>query len=257
MGKYSGILLCSDLDGTLLNSRGEVSDENAQAIRAFRAQGGTFCLSTGRLPAYLLQYSDKLDFDGLTICSNGSCIYDFASKQLVYARPIGGDIAALTAYLLEHTAHIMRMVLFTGLDSAAFEHVSEDAARIYDTVQKPVYKIVMRIDEERNALTLKHKLKEQFGDAFNFSRSWDTGLEILDPEATKGHTVRRLRSMVGGIEKVICVGDYENDFTMLEAADIGCAVQNAVEALKDRADRVICSNDEHAIRYIVDHLDSL
>lgn len=63
--------------------------------------------------------------------------------------------------------------------------------------------------------------------------------------------------MVDGIEKVICVGDYENDFTMLEAADIGCAVQNAVEALKDRADRVICSNDEHAIRYIVDHLDSL
>lgn len=74
-----------------------------------------------RLPAYLLQYSDKLDFDGLTICSNGSCIYDFASKQLVYARPIGGNIAALTAYLLEHTAHIMRMVLFIGLDSAAFE----------------------------------------------------------------------------------------------------------------------------------------
>ncbi len=112
-----------------------------------------------RLPAYLLQYSDKLDFDGLTICSNGSCIYDFASKQLVYARPIGGDIAALTAYLLEHTAHIMRMVLFTGLDSVAFEHVSEDAARIYDTVQKPVYKIVMRIDERKKCTYSEAQVK--------------------------------------------------------------------------------------------------
>ncbi len=44
--------------------------------------------------------------------------------------------------------------------------------------------------------------------------------------------MHRLRSMVGGIEKVVCVGDYENDFTMIEAADIGCAVQNAVESIK-------------------------
>lgn len=258
MGRYSGILLCSDLDGTLLNSGGQVSKENAQAVRRFRAEGGVFCLATGRLPRYLLQYGDKLDFDGPMICSNGSCIYDFATDKLLYARPISGDLVPLIQYILEHGApHIERLVIFAGLESVAFENLPMQRERILAQAKHPVHKIVMRMDREDNTLALKAALMERFGESFNFSRSWDTGLEILDPLATKGHTVRHLRGMLGGISKVVCVGDYENDITMLKMADIGCAVANAVESVKAVADRVICSNDEHAIRYLVDRLPAL
>ena len=258
MGRYSGMLLCSDLDGTLLNSERQVSDENAEAIRAFRSQGGVFCLSTGRLPRYVLQYGDKLDFDGPMICSNGSCIYDFASEKILYARPIGGSLGELLPFVFEHgAAHIERMVFFTGLESVAFDNLAAERGQIFSTAEKPVYKIVMRMDTEEHTLVLKVALAERFGEAFNFSRSWDTGLEILDPLATKGHTVQRLRAILGGIDTVICVGDYENDITMLKMADIGCAVANAVDAVKAAADRIICSNDEHAIRYIVERLPNL
>lgn len=258
MGRYSGILLCSDLDGTLLNSDRQISEENAQAVRQFRAQGGVFCLSTGRLPRYLLQYGDKLDFDAPMICSNGSCIYDFALDKLVYACPISGDLAPLIQYILEHGApHIERLVIFAGLESVAFENLPAQQEQIFAQAKHPVYKIVMRMDREDNTLALKAALIERFGDSFNFSRSWDTGLEILDPLATKGHTVQRLRDMLGSISKVVCVGDYENDITMLKMADIGCAVANAVEPVKAVADRIICSNDEHAIRYLVDRLPAL
>ena len=217
-----------------------------------------FCLSTGRLPYYVLQYGDKLDFDGPMICSNGSCIYDFASEKILYARPIGGSLGVLLPFLLERGgAHIERMVFFTGLESVAFDDLSAERERILSTAEKPVYKMVMRMDTEEHTLALKAALVKRFGDAFNFSRSWDTGLEILDPLATKGHTVQRLRAMLGGIDTVICVGDYENDITMLKMADIGCAVANAVEAVKAVADRIICSNDEHAVRYIVERLPNL
>lgn len=254
MGKYSGILLCSDLDGTLLNARGEVSQENAEAIRRFRREGGIFCLSTGRLPLYLTQYGDKIDLDGLVICCNGTCIYDFAAGKMVHMHPMGTKIGELAACIEAHSDHIDGLTMFTGLESVTFEGVARHAAQIRDTAQRPVYKIVLRMDREEQALALKQILAAQFGAYFNFSRSWNTGLEMVDLEATKGHAIERLRRLVGGVQTVIAVGDYENDITMLQAADIGCAVENAVDDLKAVADRIICSNNEHAMQYIVDHI---
>ena len=254
MGRYSGILLCSDLDGTLLNDRREVSEENAEAIRRFRRDGGVFCLSTGRLPLYLTQYGDRVDLDGLAICCNGACIYDFAAGEMVHMHPMGSKIGELVACIEQHAEHIDGLTMFTGMESVTFEGVPKHAAQIRHTARRPVYKIVLRMDQEEHALALKQILAEKFGAFFNFSRSWDTGLEMVDLEATKGHAIGTLRNLVGGIHTVIAVGDYENDITMLQAADIGCAAENAVQDLKAVADRIVCSNNEHVIQYIVDRI---
>ena len=50
MGKFDGILICTDLDGTLINSSEKVSKENLDAIEYFKANGGLFTFVTGRLP---------------------------------------------------------------------------------------------------------------------------------------------------------------------------------------------------------------
>ena len=42
MGIFEGILICTDLDGTLLNSAHRVSEENLKAIRHFEQEGGKF-----------------------------------------------------------------------------------------------------------------------------------------------------------------------------------------------------------------------
>lgn len=258
MGKYSGILLCSDLDGTLTNSRGEISKENVQAICELREHGGVFCVSTGRLPHYLREnYSDKIELDGLAICCNGACIYDFGSNTAVYERFLGKGYKDIIDFLFKDTEHIAGLYMYCGLERIVFENETLKKDKVYAALRKPVYKAVVCGDTEESTVELKAKLAKRFGGGFDFSRSWATGLEILDAAGTKGHAVRRLCDMIGGIEKVICVGDYENDITMLKAADIGCAVSNAVSGLKDAADRVICSGDEHAIRYIVDRIDTL
>ena len=48
MGKFTGVLLATDYDDTLYDSAGTISRENRQAIEGFVAQGGLFCISTGR-----------------------------------------------------------------------------------------------------------------------------------------------------------------------------------------------------------------
>lgn len=48
MGKFDGILLCTDLDDTLLTTDKRVSDENSKAIEYFKSEGGLFTFATGR-----------------------------------------------------------------------------------------------------------------------------------------------------------------------------------------------------------------
>ena len=56
MGKFSGILLCTDLDGTLYRNDKTVSDENLDAIEYFKNKGGLFTFITGRVPKNLLKF---------------------------------------------------------------------------------------------------------------------------------------------------------------------------------------------------------
>ena len=53
MGKFDGILICTDLDGTLLRKDKSVSDENKKAIEYFKREGGYFTIVTGRMPYYV------------------------------------------------------------------------------------------------------------------------------------------------------------------------------------------------------------
>jgi len=53
------------------------------------------------------------------------------------------------------------------------------------------------------------------------------------------------------VEETIAVGDSTNDMTMIQAAGLGLAMENAVPELKAAADAIICSNQEHGIDYIL------
>lgn len=254
MGKYDKFLICSDLDGTLLNREGRLTQENLDAIKYFCENGGRFCISTGRLPSHLLRYVDKEFFNCPAICCNGACIYDFSKDKILYSRPFENGIGKLLPFILNNADAIVHVTLFTGLTKTDFDRFDRN---VYDFIDKntlPIYKLVMCIDTPENTEALRDKLKENFSNYFNFSRSWSTGLEVLNKDATKGDTVERLKGILHDDYISICVGDFENDLTMIQKADVGCAVENAVPILKEAADEIICSNDGHAIKYIVENI---
>ena len=53
MKKFNGILMCTDLDGTLLRNDKTISRENKEAIEYFKSEGGLFTFITGRMPSYV------------------------------------------------------------------------------------------------------------------------------------------------------------------------------------------------------------
>lgn len=91
--------------------------------------------------------------------------------------------------------------------------------------------------------------------SLDFEMSWCAGLEGFASGVCKGSAVKILRETLGGIHTVVCVGDYENDISMIRYADIGYATANAIDEVKAAADRITVSCRENAVAAIISELD--
>ena len=80
MGKFDGILICTDLDGTLLGSDRKISKENIEAIEYFKSEGGLFTFITGRMPCLVNDIYNAIKPNAPFGCINGGGIYDGKAK---------------------------------------------------------------------------------------------------------------------------------------------------------------------------------
>lgn len=240
MGIFDGVLLCSDIDGTLTDNT-SVPERNAAYLRYFMDNGGMFTLSTGRLPRYLKEMKSSVTPNVPMVCVNGTAIYDLSTQEVLYE-------AKLSHPLKEE---IIRYVAAKQPEAKCFvynvEHILD--IRQADDAFSP-NKMVFHTPDEETAISLAKELREKFGDRIQAGRSWNVGLEVIPIDAGKGVCVKKLKELLGA-KFLICVGDYENDITMLQVADIGYAVENALESVKAAADRVTVSNTRGAIAEII------
>ena len=81
MGKFDGFLICTDLDGTLLNDAYKISPENEKAIRYYQAEGGRLTFITGRLYYFAQDSYDLVKPNAPIGTSNGGSVYDFETKK--------------------------------------------------------------------------------------------------------------------------------------------------------------------------------
>ena len=129
--------------------------------------------------------------------------------------------------------------------------------RHYHDVSEPLAKIVFG-DEDEVKIERLDKLLHAHPDAehFDFIRSERTLYEILPKGVSKGTLlVRMAEHLQVPMGRTVAVGDYFNDVSMLRAAGIGVAVENATPEAKAAADRITVSNNEHAIAKTVEEIE--
>ena len=99
-------VLFSDLDGTLFDSRGEISSENRLAIEEYKARGGKFSISTGREPRNAMTYVRENITNAPSVAINGSAIYDFGTGEYLYTVtiPRRGDGGIVFVGIHRHAA---------------------------------------------------------------------------------------------------------------------------------------------------------
>lgn len=255
---FDGYLICSDCDGTLTDKDGRLSEENARLIRYFQEKGGRFTLATGRFVNYLAQFQDSLQINAPVVALNGTMLYDLSqNREWFHWRMAREEGMEVLRYLQKNRTDVDEYWINCGVDDGrAFRPATDDLEAFAAAMPEEWYKIVFVQKEEVTPL-LRADLRSRFGHRFRFDSSWPNGLEMQRIDSGKGRAIRTLKEFYkGAVHTVICVGDAENDLTMMEVSDISYAVANAIAPVKEAADRLTVSNDAHALAHIIQELEA-
>ena len=253
MGKFSGILICSDFDGTLaLNAH--VVEKNIQAINYFKENGGLFSVITGRTVDFLRSRSNEVESNTFVGCVNGTVIYDYPNGKPVSEDYLQGDIFTPLVKIRKEFDFLKSICVFRT-DGDHIISVFDDGfeTQLRDTLSLPVLKVII-ISERPYEDGELERIRELLGEEFEQARSWKTGLEIQNRGINKGRAAHKIATLAGA-KTLICVGDYENDLPLLAAADVSYAVSNALSSLKAIADRITVDVSEGAIAAIIEDLE--
>ena len=268
MGKFDGFLICTDLDGTLLNSKREISDENVAAIRHFQKEGGIFTFVTGRMPQYAKECYDLVKPNGPVGCVNGGGLYDFEKQEYLWTQELPYEAVELISAIDEAYPEIgIQVAAFsksyfckyndTLVNFRHYNHLPDYRCH-YARVPEPMAKVLFGTDDELLMQQLEHALHSHpKADNFGFVRTQSNLFEILPQGVCKGTAIEKLVELLGlDINKTIALGDYDNDISMFHAAKLGVAVANACPDALAAADYVTVSNDEHAIAKLIAQLEA-
>jgi len=259
MGKYTGYMIVTDFDGSFAE-HGEVSSENAQAVRAFQAEGGLFTIASGRNPAFILSKKDSFVPNAPVVSMNGTYISDpLDIGRAVAEFPLDDDALDVICAIADR-APVRSVVLFDAkkLNNTWQADCGTPIREFFQNAPKPYYKGMFVINEEDMPILLR-AAEELCSGNYELNCSWSEGLELHAKGTGKGECLYVLREWARetlGLDKltIIGVGDYGNDLSLIKMADIGIAVENAVDSLKEAADRVTVKNTDHAIAKIISGL---
>lgn len=251
MGKYSGILICSDFDGTLRANK-TVARENIDAIKYFCENGGHFTVCTGRGSLSLINDLCGIELDIPMLIYNGMAFCDVKTGEIsdeTFMRDMSVEFIKKSLCEIEE---IKEVRIHTKERSESV--YPNDLSKLRELDLTKVYKLVYELDknyaDKQTSDRIKRKFEELASDSMSVIRSCLHLIEIQDTLGSKGLAARKLANRLGD-RTLICVGDYENDISMIKEADIGYAVANAAEELKAVADRVTVSASDHAIAKII------
>lgn len=249
-----------DLDGTLLNSKKEISVATKNALKEFTEQGNHFCISSGRPLSYIIDIYKKLGFDfkgSYLIGFNGSQIYDVDNKKIIYKIGVPHNIIMD----IWDMAYSMGIHIHTFNDSYIISTKEDKETKSYEKKNYiPVKyvskeKILEQMSEDEPAKLIaidndhlklekfRDEIKLKYGNKLTVLFSSDCYLEIFNINSGKGNAVTKLCNILNiPIKNSLAAGDQENDISMIKAAGIGIAMINGVDEVKKIAD-VITKKD--------------
>ena len=264
-------LIAFDMDGTLFDDRKQLPQENIAALRAAGDAGILLVPATGRilqgLPDQLLQ----LGLFRYFIFANGASVYDLDTETQLFSACIPPELAVR---ICEHMdtlpvlydcyrgewGYMTQWMYEAAPDFFALE---PEILKLVRRLRKPVPELKENIREvdvpleklqmyfrpeqmaerERQLLELPRLFPE-----IAATSSLKNNIEINSIKAGKGRALLELCAQLGiAPEDTVAFGDGLNDADMLEAAGYGAAMENAADAVKQKADAVIENNNDAGV----------
>lgn len=265
-------MVCIDMDGTLLNSKKKVTDETKRVLIEAKKRGVTVAISTGRIYNNAAFYSKYIGLDAPVIAANGAIIKS-ANGEEIYKGIIGYEtsikvLEVLKKYKMTPNFHTHNSIYCGGPLEKFFIYFfitrgipADYKVNLY-SIKKDQWKKVL-LDNQSEILKCicvhrnkkvvqmaKDELRKIKGIEISSSNSFN--IEVNAEGVCKGNGASILGKKMGiKKEEIICIGDNENDLSMIEYAGLGVAMGNAPQYIKNKANYVTASNNEDGVAKVI------
>ena len=278
-------LLAIDLDGTLLNSYGTISNKNKQAIKKAKEKGIEVVIASGRHITSVKSFAKEINAEDYSICGNGAILYDMKNDKILYNKFIEKDKILEIIQMCEQnsiyynvyteTEILTRKIAYSAL-FYKMENEKKDSkyqtnirvvADLYNYVKednKNKYIKVTIYDD--NLSIFKHiiqKLREikdiDVLDVGHMSRkiikinNEDVEIkyyytEITKLDVNKWNAIKELIKILNiDSNQVATIGDNVNDKEMLENAGMGIVMENSADYVKKYGKNVCRDNNSGGV----------
>ena len=262
-------MIATDLDGTLLDSHKQVSEETRKVLRELKNRGILFGIASGRPveSGQILVHDWGLENDiSFLIGMNGGALYDMRTKAKHKYYPLSGD------KILEIMEHFkdMDVIFQCMLGNDRFVSKSTEKTRAHAKLfcehehevdlqeflpGREIDKLILFLDPE--LMPSVRQRATTFSDpAYTSMQTADNLYEYMDPRINKGFGIEKACKHYGITpDHVVAFGDAENDEAMIETVGLGVAMANASDELKKIADVVLKeTNDQDGLAHFVENV---
>lgn len=271
-------LIALDMDGTLFNSQNEISEKDKETLKRATEAGVAVAVATGR--AYVELPIEMLYEAGIryAITGNGSAVYRLPDKECILSDCLDNEVVCTIirelkqldiyydiyvdglVYCPRSVCHNIRKM---DMPESLHEHIEKTRIVVDDledyikscgkSVEKTTLNFAYLEDgtclgkTESAAILDRYPQVEYLSGGFH---NW----EFTRAGVNKGTGLRFLAERLGvPMNLTMACGDSENDLSMLRAAQVAVAMENAKPAVKEESNYITLSNNESGVAHAIEH----
>ena len=287
---YMYKLVAIDLDGTLLNSYGEISNQNIETIKKAKEKNVEIVLASGRPIVSVKNLANQIGANNYMICGNGAVTYDIQNEKIIYDRFLEKSKVLQIVKICEEnsifysiytkdtilTKNLNYNVLFFYKENEGKPDEKKTDISIIQNIEEYIQK---RKEEDYLKITICDGNKAVFENIIRKLKTVEN-VEVLDVEHMSRKKIKNgndeflieyfyteitntnvdkwaaLENLINilGIKKeeVITIGDNVNDVLMVKNAGLGVMVENAATYIKENADFIAKDNDSDGVAQTIE-----
>lgn len=283
-------LIAIDLDGTLLNSYGEVSIENKNAIKKACEQGIYVVLCSGRICNSVENIANEVGANQYLIGGNGTIVYDIANGKTLYNKYMTKDLVLKLIKICEENSiyysifaensivasSLKYNVLFYNNENSKktsekktkinivqniYEYIKESSFNEFSKIticdsNKVIFNgIIKKIRENKKieVLDVAHLSNKKIKNGTEVEEIAYYYTEITNKNVNKWTAINSLIDYLGiKKEEVMAIGDNANDIEMIKNAGLGVAMGNSAPNVKKCSDIIVETNDENGVAHAIE-----
>jgi hypothetical protein len=261
---YSKIkLVVSDMDGTLLNSKHEVSPQFLRIFKDLQEQEIKFAVASGRQYYSLRERMDEIKDELIYIAENGAIVIQH--EQELHVVPMQKEIVH---ELIQEVRKLEnKYLILCGREQAYIESTAPEFMEPFLNHYEK-YKVVDDLMEVEDDLFLKFTICDlsgaeknslpylkHFEDRLQVKLSGEIWIDFNHKEAQKGNALIAVQEQMNiKKEETVAFGDYLNDLELFEHSGYSYAMQNAHKKVKAVATHHAGSNDELGVEKVLEEL---